>query len=129
MEEVVSFKYNTINLDEMVNYDPKEVIKYLTDLKASGIDFIKVKFTKGGSAVDALKVYYKMNNEITIDASDVQFQETIKENQKVSEEYAKYSYITDSNLTPNDIIVRYINDEKGCTFITVDELIKLLTVD
>ena len=117
------------DLDGMVNYDPKEVIKYLTDLKASGIDFIKVKFTKGGSAVDALKAYYKMNNEITIDASDVQFQETIKENQKVSEEYAKYSYITDNNLTPNDIIVRYINDEKGCAFITVDELIKLLTVD
>lgn len=98
-------------------------------MKASGIDFIKVKFTKGGSVVDALKAYYKMNNEITIDASDVQFQETIKENQKVSEEYAKYSYITDNNLTPNDIIVRYINDEKGCAFITVDELIKLLTVD
>jgi DNA repair exonuclease SbcCD nuclease subunit len=127
MEEVVSFKYNTINLDEMVNYDPKDVIKYLTDLKATGVDYIKVKFTKGSPTVDALKVYYKMNNEVTIDASDVQFQETIRENQKVSEEYAKYSYISDKNLTPNDIIVRYINDEKGCEFITVDELVKLLS--
>ena len=128
-EHVESFVYNTINLDDMVDYDPKRIIEYLSNLKATGVDYVKVRFTKSGSAIAPIKAYYRLNNEVIIDASDVQFQETVKKNQETIEKYAEYSFITDENATPNDIIVKYINHEKGCEYISVDELIKMLSVD
>ena len=126
MQEIKSFRYDTINLDEMARCDPKEIIRYLSNLKDNGIDFIKVKFTQGGSSVEAVKNYYKLNNNITIDTTDVQFQETIKENQKNNEVYQEYSYIFDPNLNQYDILTRFINQQKGCDFITVDELMKIV---
>jgi DNA repair exonuclease SbcCD nuclease subunit len=127
LEEVISFRYDTINLDEMINYDPKQIIAYLSNLKQQGVDYIKVRFTKSSPNINTLKSYYKLDNSVIIDANDVEFQETIRENQKANEEYQKYSYITDPNLSPNDILVRYINEQKGCEFITVDELVKILS--
>ena len=128
MEEIKSFRYDTINLDEMIDCDPKEIINYLAKLKREGIDFVKVRFTKyNPSTITALKSYYKLNTEVTIDASDVEFEKTIQENQKEDEKYSKYSYLTEPNLSPTEILVRYINDQKGCEFITTDELIKILS--
>lgn len=126
MQEITSFRYDTINLDDMVKCDPQEVIRYLTNLKANGVDFVKVRFTQGGPTVNALKSYYKTNNNVIIDTADVQFQETVKENQKNNEMYEEYSYIFDQNLSEYDILTRYINQQKGEEYITVDELMRIV---
>ncbi len=42
------------------------------------------------------------------------------------EQCKEYNYITDKSLTEFDILSRYINDNKGYTYITPQELIDLL---
>ena len=41
--------------------------------------------------------------------------------------YAQYNYILDPNLSPYEIFVRYVNQQQGSQFITVDDLQKLLS--
>lgn len=127
LEEITSFRYDTINLDDMINQDPRDIIKYIDNLKASGIDYVKIRFTESSNNIGLLKKYYKNNFNIVIDASDLQFQEAVKENQKANDKFKQYEYIMDSNLSPYEIFTMYVNQCKGEQFITVDELTKILS--
>jgi DNA repair exonuclease SbcCD nuclease subunit len=127
MNEITSFRYDTINLDNMATSDPKKVIQYLIDLKQSGIDFIKVRFTQDCQNISILKNYYKNDPNIVIDAAYVTFNETIKKNQSNNEKYKEFDYILDPNLSEFEIMTRYINHFKGENYITTDELIKILS--
>ena len=127
LEEITSFRYDTITLDDMINNDPKDIISYVSNLKSQGIDYIKIRFTENSNNVNILKKYYKNDFNTVIDASDIQFQETIKENQKANEKFQQYSYIMDDNLSPYEIFTRYVNQCKGEQFISVDELTKILS--
>ena len=126
-EEIVSFRYDTINLDEMVSRDPKEVIAYISNLQAQGIDNIRVEFTLGDPQwLDIIQQYYKNNSSVKIKADNTVIKEQAKKTAEFEEKYQKYNYILDSNLTPYDILTRYINEAKGCVYITVDELKDIL---
>lgn len=128
LEEITSFRYDTINLDDMLNNDPKDIINYITRLKeVEGINYIKIRFTESSNNISILKKYYKNDFNIVIDASDIQFQETIRENQKANDKFKEYEYLMDTNLSPYDIFTRYVNQCKGEQFITVDELVKILS--
>lgn len=126
-EEIVSFRYDTINLDEMVSRDPKEVIAYISNLQAQGIDNIRVEFTLGDPQwLDIIQQYYKNNSSVKIKADNTAIKEQAKKTAEFEEKYQKYNYILDANLTPYDILTRYINEAKGCVYITVDELKDIL---
>lgn len=127
-QPVKSFRYDTINLDEMINADPKTIINHIMNLKNSGIDFIKVRFKNATTSTDAVKQYFSTkNHNIIIDVQDSGFIESMKENQKNNNKFAKYDYIFDPNLSEYEIFAKYVNQSKGEEFITSDELIKILT--
>ena len=127
-EEITSFRYDTINLDEMVDKDPKEVIAYISELQKQGIDNIRVEFTLGDPQwLDIIQQYYKNNGSVKIKADIAAVKEQAKKTAEFEEKYQKYNYILDSNLTPYDILTRYINEAKGCVYITVDELKEILS--
>ena len=44
----------------------------------------------------------------------------------LSVKYSGYDYILDDNLSPEDKLTKYINQEMGYTYITVDELKKVI---
>ena len=127
LEEITSFRYDTINLDDMINSDPKDIINYISKLRQQGIDYIKIRFTGTSPNIGIIKKYYKNDFNIVVDASDAQFQETIRENQKANDQFKEYDYLMDPNLSPYEIFTRYVNQCKGEQFITVDELEKILS--
>ena len=127
-EIVNSFRYDTIYLDTLVSEDPKKIIDYINNLIVSqGIDFIKVKFRVPVSGYNKTVInnYYR-NNPSTF----VNFEENVElEKQKKEElikQNAKYSFLTDTSLTPFEIFVRYVNESEGSEFITVAQLTELL---
>ena len=126
-EEITSFRYDTIDLNNMINYDPKEIINYILQLKTSGIDYIKIRFNTSNEHTDIVKRYFSDKSNITIDVEDSKFQETIRDNQKNNDEFKDYDYLLDTNLSPYEIFSRYVNQSKGYQFITTDELIKILS--
>lgn len=128
LEEVVSFKYITLNLDDIANNDPKYIISYISKLKQEqGIDYIKIRFTSNTSSTNIVKNYYNNSQDIIVDMTDSQFIETIKKNQETNDEFKQYDYVIDPNLSPYEIFTRYVNQSKGEQFITVDELMNILS--
>ena len=125
--EIESFRYDTINLENMINFNPDQIIDYINNLRLNGINFIKIKFDSYNDNVAFVKKFYKNNYNVVIDATDIGFKETLKENQETNDKLKQYDYIFDNNLSPYDIFTRYVNDNKGYEFITTEELLKILS--
>lgn len=135
-EEIFSAKYRTINVDELLLLDPKEAINQINNLKQKeNIDYIRLQYKKelndntstnlqliknfyrGDSSV---KIHYKQKKEKSIDNNEFISNEDM-------EKYKQYEYMFSPNLSNEEILVRYINDNKGYEFITVEELTEILT--
>lgn len=127
LEPIQSYRYDTINLDHMLQSDPKEIISYLQHLQQSGIDNIRVNFTKEESDIyPLLNGYYKNNNSIKIVIPDKSKKEILKASEESLQLYNQYEYITDPGLSEYDKLTRYINDNKGYEYISVQDLIEIL---
>ena len=127
-EEIHSFRYSTINLDFMLNSDPKDVVEYITNLKSTGIDNIRVEFTGEYDRMAILKEHFKNDNNVVI-KYDAKAREEKKREEEFLAKYKDYDYIIDPNLSEYEILSRYINQNMGYAYITTDELIKILQVD
>lgn len=126
-EPVKSFRYNTFALDNMINSAPQDVINHILYLKSQGIDYIKIKFNDSSTTTDIVKRYFANKPDIVIDVQDSNFKQTVEENQKNNDKFSEYGYIMDSNLSPYEVFSQYVNQSKGESFITSDELIKILS--
>ena len=125
-ENIDSFRYDTINLDHLLE-DPQKVISYVNDLKNKGIDFIRLEFSiDKEDCLNIIKYYFQKDPTI-------KFLETYKKeknkqaiHEALNTKYTGYDYILDDNIEPEDKLTRYINQELGYTYITVDELKKII---
>lgn len=124
-EEIKSFRYDTVNLDDIIDKDPREIIAYIDNLKSQGIDNLRVEFTKPSENIQILKNYYRPNSSVFI-KDDMKARELAVRNKTIEEKYNQYSYILDKNLSEYEILVKYINQNMGHTYITVDELMQIL---
>lgn len=129
-EEIQSFRYDTVNLDCMLLDDPKNVIEYINGLKDQGIDHVRVEFTAVNddnlANFNIINNYYRTSGAVKIKSTYSETQKVIKENTDTLEEYSDYDYVLDPNLQPTDIFCRYVNQQKGYEYITVDRLVEIL---
>lgn len=126
-EVINSFRYDTVNLDDMINRDPKEIINHIQQLKANGIDYIKVRFSEANTTTDVIKRYFNTKSDILIDVEDSGFKQTVTANKENSDKFAKFDYLIDSNMSEYEKFARYVNDMRGDIFITVDDLTAILS--
>ena len=124
-EEIKSFRYDTINLDYMLNQDPKNIIDYINNLRKNGIDYVRVEFTQANQNINIVREYYRTNNNVFI-KDELKESQIAAKDKAMAERVAQYSYILDKNLSEYEILTRYINQNMGCSYITVDELKELL---
>ena len=125
-EPIKSFRYDTVYLDNMLQDDPRYIIDYISSLKQQGIDFLRVKFTINDiDKINILKNFYRTRSDVKIetDFEQVKLQEEIN---NLEQKYQKYDYLFDKNLSSNEILVRYINQEYTDSYWTVDSLKQFL---
>ena len=53
-------------------------------------------------------------------------QKIIEQNDQTDEIYKQYDYILDDSLSPEQIFVKYVNQQKGFEYINVDDLMEIL---
>lgn len=127
-EKIESFTYKTIELDDIIDEDPKVVIDYITNLKEKeGVDYLKIKFNTAVSNSNKIIInnYFKPKSDYTL-----VFQTTEEEHIRLAEQKAQieqYNYILDQSLTDEAKFVMYVNDNEGYEFITVERLKDILT--
>lgn len=125
-ENIESFRYDTINLDHLLK-DPQQAISYVNKLKENGIDYIRLEFNiDKEDCLNIIKHYFQKD-------PTVKFLETYKKEKEktlmqeaLHQKYTGYDYILDDNLSPEDKLTRYINQEMGYEYISVDELKKII---
>lgn len=122
-----SYLYNTININDLINKDPKEIIEYIKTVKEkNNIDFIRIQFDNCNENMNVVRAYFR-------NRGDVKFKElNKKENQKniineaIMEQNKQYSFILDNTLNEYDKFTQYVNQNEGYEFITTEELINIL---
>ena len=127
-EEIKSFRYDTINMDELIKQDPSIVIKHIEDLRNSGIDNLRLEFNYDNKNIELLKNFFRNNPNVVLKCD---FRNDIikRQSQETIERFKEYNYITDKNLSPQEILTKYINQQKGYTYITTEELLDILKDD
>lgn len=128
LEEIKSFKYRSISVDDLIQGNPDTVIKYLNDLKEKeNIDFLRIEIDseapKGN--IDVLRTYYRNDSNISfkVDTRKKIEKEKALKDEELSE---RYSYILDKGMTEYDKLAKYINDDIGYIYVSSQDIIELL---
>lgn len=132
LEPIKSFRYDTVNLDDLLSLDPKNIIDYVFKLQSEGIDYVRVEFKnilneQQQANLNIIKNYYKTNSRVKIKAENNKLRQTIQENKELSDKFEGYEYILDKSLSEYEILTMYINQQKGFEYLTVEELKNILT--
>jgi DNA repair exonuclease SbcCD nuclease subunit len=125
-EPITSFRYDTVCLDVMLKDDPRNIVQYIQGLKDQGIDYIRIKFTQNEpDKIAIIKSYYHTRSDIKIE-TDFEQAKIKQELDQMNKEYKQYDYLFDKNLTQQEILVQYINQEEKDSYWTVETLTQFL---
>lgn len=127
MIPVYSFRYDTINIDDLIANDPKDIIEYINNLKEKeNIDYIRIEFGEDfpRDNIELLKAYYQTNGKIKMKMA--RSKQISQENNFNTQLYDQYSYMFDKNLSPYDILARYINEQENSVIVTGDQIKELV---
>jgi DNA repair exonuclease SbcCD nuclease subunit len=125
-----SYIYNTININHLINSDPKDIIEYIKRIKEEQhIDFIRVQFNNANENMNIVRNYFRNTNNVKFKELDKRDKQMQQIDQTILEQNMQYSYLLDNEISDYDKFVMYANQNEGYDFITTDELIKLLEED
>jgi len=123
---VVSFRYDTLDLDEILLSDPKDIINYLDNLKANGVDHIKLKVRKYTDVLPILRDYYSTKKWMVIEDKS-RLEKVMEENDNNLKQYEGLSFLNDPSIDEYTKFVMYVNHYEGEGFITIEKLKELIT--
>lgn len=122
-----SYIYKTIDIDHIINDDPKNIINHIKNIKEEqGIDFIRIRFNNMTDNMEIVTNYFRNNGNVKFQEMGKKEKQTQAVDEVVLERMNQYSYILDDSLSEYDKFTMYINQNEGYEFITVDELISIL---
>lgn len=119
-EEIKSFRYDTINFDDMLNADPRYMIDRVQQMKSQGVDHIRIKFTQNDSnKIALLRSYFNNDPNIKIE-TNFEIQKIQQELEKMDQKYQQYDYLFDDNMSSDDKLIRYINQQENSSYWNID---------
>ena len=125
--QIDSYIYNTINIDHLMNEDPKKIIEYIKHEKAvNHIDFIRVQFNNPGENMNVVRSYFRNSGNVKLQEMNKKEKRAQQIDSAVLEKFSQYDYILDPEVSDYNKFCMYVNQSEGYDFITSDELINLL---
>jgi len=122
-----SHSYTTININNILNDDPKQIIEYIKRIKEEqNIDYIRVQYNNANENMTIVRNYFRNSGNVKLDELRKKDQQMQMIDQEILERNQQYSYIIDDKIDPMEKLIMYINDSEGYEYITSEELIKLL---
>lgn len=128
-EPIKSFLYSTIEINYLKHRDPNEIITYLNNLKANGVDYIRIVFSGIPPETElVVRDYYKNNKYFSFkdNVYDKRNREVINMTEDINDKYSNMGFLLDPAIDEYTKFVMFINYNKGEDFITVDKLKKVL---
>ena len=120
-EPIVSFRYETIKLDEIMKSDPNTIIQYIEQIKSNGVDYLRVQFSiEDKDKIALLRSYYHNRRDVTIESSCSQIEIQNKLDEMEETQKQLMLSITDPNLSPEEKLIIYMNNKEGNSYWTID---------
>lgn len=126
---IQSFRYATINLDSILDNDPKTIIEYVDKIKEEqGIDYIRVEFSREVPSDKKVIIdsFFRNNGNVKLKYDYVKEQKIVEQTLQEMEDMQKYSYIFDKSLNDYDKFARYINEDMGYIYVTGEKIKMIL---
>lgn len=127
---IESFRYDTIDIRDIQYNDPSQITAYLDNLKAQGIDHVRIDFSSKNdiTAQNLVEKYYANDPRVAIkrytDSSNKE--KPVIEN-TIDEKYSKMDFLIDPGLDSYTKFVNFVNYNEGKTILTVDQLKDILS--
>ena len=132
-EFIISDTYKTIDIDTLINNNPRDTIKYINDLKLKhGINYIRVKFNNPVSNSDrmALSSEYRNDKTVTLEFFSQEREIQRKAEEKIKQDTERVSFLLDNRYTDEQKFVMWVNYLKQDeAYLTVEELTQILSSD
>lgn len=125
-----SYIYTTINIDHLINEDPKKIIEYIKHEKeVNNIDFIRVQFNDPNENMNVVRSYFRNVGNVKLQEMNKKQRQAEVIDAEVLERFSQYDYLLDDGIGEYDKFCKYINQNEGYDYITSEELINLLEGD
>lgn len=131
-QKINCMRFDTINIDDLLNSDPDKIISYINDLKEKeNIDYLRVRVSKliypeALGVLDILKSHFKGNSRVVVKDETKQDEIAINKAKSFLQNNKQFEFILDNSLTPEEIFVKYVNIKEGYEYINSEELKKIL---
>lgn len=130
-QEIISEQYITLNLDDMLDRDPKETIYYvelvLQDIEYLRLEFLKAPTDEQLANINILKNYFRTNNRVKIKTTNSKKQKIVETLNIENERLKEFMFIMDKQLSPYEKFARYINIKEGCEYTSAQEIEELIS--
>ena len=104
----------------------EDIAKYINDYISYNYTCkLRIVYSKTDEKIAVLKQYFSNRKDIVFKADD-KLRELRNTTQESDEFYNKYGFISQSNMSPEQKLVQYINTNMGKDYITFEELEYLL---
>jgi hypothetical protein len=126
---IESFRYDTISINDIQYNDPNDVVNYLDNLQANGIDHVRIDFTGKNDPItqSLVEKYYSNNPNVAIK----RYTESTKKDPILQDEsnkkFAGMDFLVDNTLDSYTKFVNFVNYNEGKQFITVEQLKTILS--
>lgn len=126
---IESFRYDTIDIKSLEYGNPDNVVGYLNNLLANGIDHIRLDFSSLDEPViqSVIEQYYNDNPNVCIKRYEGNKSPRVDTTPEIENKYAKLDFLLDPNLDSYSKFVHFINHNMGKQFITVEKLKSVLS--
>lgn len=121
-----SFRYDTINIDHIIDSNPDDIIKYIDGLKMNGIDYIRLEITKEPpqDTMNILKEFYVTNKTVKFHRKEKSSSAILKS--EALDELDEYKYLFDKSLSAYDKLAIYANSKQNDIIFSADIIKKAL---
>lgn len=126
---IKSFRYDTIDITQLSWNEPNEVIQYLDNLLANGVDNIRIDFSKldEPTVQKIIEQYYCNNSNVSIKRFIQKDSPQVNATDAIMDKYSDLGFLLDPNMDSYTKFVNFINHNMGSQYITVDKLKAVLS--
>ena len=129
MIPIESFRYITVNIDHIIDSDPKVIIDYINNLKETqNIHYLRLEIKSDANAdtMNIIKEYFHTNNTVKFKQEKAVKPNGVQNNDGTISSYDDYSYLFDPSLNEYDRLAKYINDREGSIIVNADTIKSIL---
>lgn len=120
-QEIICHQYITLNIDDMIDKNPDEIIYYI-NLLLKDIEYIRIELPDEPNEVqlaniEMIKIYYRNNNRVKIKMTNSKKKKVIEQTKEQNKELEPFLFLLDHNLDKYEKLSMYINIKEGydCT--------------